>query len=156
MRALGFAGMALVFAAPLAAQQHHPEMHHGGQSMGQGHAMCQEMMAKGGGMMGGVMLFAPDQLLKQSDRLALTADQVSRLTALRDATAKAANDAHQPGMAAHQSMDRALKETPGDTTAIRQYFMAHHTAMGNMHWILANAALEARAVLTESQRALVK
>jgi len=155
MRALVLAGIALVFAAPLAAQQHHGEKHHGGMAAGQSHAMCQEMM-KGGGMLGGVMLFAPDQLLKQSDRLALTADQIARLTALRDAAAKAANEAHQPGMAAHQNLDRALKETPRDTTAIRQFFMAHHMAMGNTHWIMANAALEARAVLTEAQRALVK
>jgi Spy/CpxP family protein refolding chaperone len=156
MRSLVLAGIALAVAAPLAAQHHHGEMRPGAAPMGQGHAMCQEMM-KGGGMMGGgmmspIMQFAPERLLEHSEHLGLTTDQTTRLTALRDAAAKAAEQAHEPAMAAHQKLDQAFKETPQDTVAIRQYFMAHQTAMSNTHWIRANAALQARAILTPEQR----
>jgi Spy/CpxP family protein refolding chaperone len=158
MRPLVIAGIALAFAGPLAAQQHHAEMHPGGMAMGQGHAMCQQMdMMDMMGMMGGGMLtpilqFAPARLLSHADHLGLTTDQVARLTALRDATAKAAEQAHEPAMAAHMKLDQAFKDSPQDTTAIRQYFMAHQTAMSNTQWIRANAALQARAILTPEQR----
>jgi len=158
MRSLALAGIALVFAAPLAAQQHHGEMHPGAKPMGQGHEMCQQMEMMdmmgmmGGGVMGPIMQFAPARLLSHAEHLGLTADQVARLTALRDATAKAAAQAHEPAMAAHMKLDQAFKDAPQDTLAIRQYFMAHQTAMSNTQWIRANAALQARAILTPEQR----
>jgi len=155
MRSLVLTGIALAFAAPLAAQHQHGEMNHDGMAMGPGHAMCQEMM-KGGGMMGGVMSFAPAELLKQAVPLALSSDQVARLTTLRDATIKATDDAQRPAMASHMSLEKMMKESPGDTTAIRELFMVHHAAMGNMHWVEASAAFQARAILTDAQRALVK
>lgn len=150
-------GILLAGGTPLAAQQHHQEM-----DKGQGKpAMCAEgccagMDMQGGGMMGAVMNFAPDQLLKQSTKLGLTADQTARLTALRDATAKAADAAHEPAMAANQSMMKAMQETPADTAAIHGYFAAHHRAMENMMWIRMNAAMQAKEMLTEKQRGLVK
>lgn len=172
MRSLKLAALALIVPAVLAAQQPPPGQHqHGGQHQGAakqcggpGQAACpaggmmqgQGMGMMGGGMFGPVMQFAPDNLLKMSDHLALTADQIARLTALRDATAKAAEEAHQPAMAAHMGLNKTMKDSPEDTTAIRQYFMAHQTAESNMQWIRASAAFQARAMLTEAQRGLVK
>lgn len=166
MRALKLAALALMIPAVLAAQQHqHGHQQGAGQQCGgPGQAACpaggmmqgQGMGMMGGGMFGSIMQFAPDNLLKQSAQLALTAEQVERLTALRDATAKAADDAHQPAMAAHMSLNKTMKESPGDTVAIRQYFLAHETAESNMQWIRASAAFQARALLTEAQRGMVK
>lgn len=158
MRLLALAGIALACTAPLAAQQHHGEMHPGGMAMGQGHDMCQQMDMMdmmgmmGGGMMGPIMQFAPARLLSHAEHLGLTTDQVARLTALRDASAKAAEQAHEPAMAAHMKLDKAFKEAPQDTLAIRQYFMAHQTAMSNTQWVRARAALQARDILTPEQR----
>ena len=169
MRSLMLVGIALIVPAALAAQPPQGQQHHGGhhqgaaqQCGGPGQAACpmgggkMQGMGMGGGMLGPIMQFAPDKLLTLSDRLALTAEQTARLAALRDATAKAADQAHQPAMAAHMSLNKALKETPEDTTTIREYFLAHQAAEGNMQWIRASAAFQARAILTEAQRALVK
>lgn len=165
MRSLKLAALALMIPAVLAAQQHqHGHQQGAGQCGGPGQAACpaggmmqgQGMGMMGGGMFGSIMPFAPDNLLKMSSQLGLTADQVTRLTALRDATAKAADDAHQPAMAAHMNLNKTLKESPGDTTTIRQYFMAHQTAESNMQWIRASAAFQARGMLTEEQLKLVK
>ena len=158
MRSLALAGFALAFAGPITAQQHHGGMRPGGMAMGQGHAMCQQMDMMdmmdmmGGGLLSPILQFAPARLLSHAEHLGLTADQVARLTALRDATATAVEQAHAPAMAAHMKLDQAFKEAPQDTVPIRQYFMAHQTAMSNTQWIRANAALQARAILTPEQR----
>jgi hypothetical protein len=150
MRSLKLAALALLIPAALAAQQHQ----HAGQQPAA--AMQGQGMGMKGGMLGAIMPFAPDNLLKMSSQLGLTADQVTRLTALRDATAKAADDAHHPAMQAHMGLNKTMKESPEDTVAIRQYFLAHATAESNMQWIRASAAFQARAMLTEAQRGMVK
>ncbi len=152
MRAMMLMGCLLAAAAPAAAQRPDSAMRHQGMRMGQGQGMG--MMA--GGILGQVMRFAPERILGMADHLNLTPDQTAKLASLRDAAKQAADDAHQPAMAAHRSLNRVLADTPDDTTAIRQYFLAHHTAEGNMQWIRASAAFQARALLTPQQGAMVE
>lgn len=142
-----FALLALA-AMPLAAQQ--PRMGHDAQGMS--HMMqMEEMMAP----MMRAMAFAPDHLLARKDSLNLTPQQITRLTALRDA-AKTAHDAAAADAKAHMgAMAQALNAASPDTAAVKQHFQATHTAMGNAHWAMLAAAAQARSVLTDEQRARV-
>ena len=144
-------------AAPLAAQ--HPAkpdtgmMHHmTGPGMGQGmmpHMMqMQEMMRP---MMRG-MEFAPDHLLMRKDSLGLSAQQVARLTVIRDA-AKTAHDAAQADAKTHMgALAQAMQVNAPDTSAVRIHFQAAHAAMGKAHLTMLTAAAQAKALLTDDQR----
>lgn len=139
--------LAAALAAPLAAQQ--PGM------MGQGmmpHRMQMEsMMAP----MMGAMVFAPDHLLARKDSLSLTPQQVTRLTALRDA-AKTAHDAAAAEAKSHMdALAQAFQGAAPDTAALRLHFQGAHAAMGKAHWAMLGAAAQAKAVLTDEQRARV-
>jgi hypothetical protein len=139
----------LIFVgAPLAAQQ--PGM------MGRGmmpHMMqMQEMMAP---MMRG-MAFAPNQLLERKDSLGLTAQQVARLTALRDAAKTAHDAAHAEAKAHMDALAQAFQGAAPDTAAVKQHFQVAHAAMGKAHWTMLAAAAQAKAVLTDEQRARVE
>ena len=133
-------------AAPLAAQQ--PGV------MGQGmpHMMqMEQMMAP---MMRG-MAFAPDHLLMRKDALGLTAQQVTRLTALRDA-AKTAHDAAQADAKTHMdALAQAMQASAPDTGALRLHFQGAHAAMGKAHFTMLTAAAQAKALLTDEQRGRV-
>ena len=98
---------------------------------------------------------APAHLLERKDVLALTTQQVTRLTALRDA-AKAAHDAAEADVKTHHdALARTMAAPAPDTAAVRQHFQAAHAAMGNAHWAMLRAAAQAKAVLTEAQRGRV-
>jgi Spy/CpxP family protein refolding chaperone len=142
----GLALLALA-AAPLVAQQPH--------RMGRDQQMMSHMMQMEQMMapMMRAMAFTPDHLLARKDSLNLTAQQITRLTALRDA-AKAAHD--QPAADAKMHMDamaQALNAASPDTSAVKAHFQEAHTAMGKAHWAMLAAAAQARAVLTDEQRA---
>lgn len=145
MRSLAL--LALV-GTPLAAQQ--PGM------MGRGmmpHMMqMQEMM---GPMMRG-MAFAPNHLLERKDSLGLTAQQVARLTALRDATKTAHDAAHGQAKAHMDAFAQAFQAAAPDTNAVKQHFQAAHAAMSKAHWTMLAAAAQAKALLTVEQRARVE
>ena len=151
MRQLLFATALAVLAVPVAAQEPPARGQHR-EGMGQG--MGQGMM--GGGILRSVLNFAPDALLKHAEHLNLTSDQVSQLTALKEESQKAVQQAHEPARAAHMSLNQALKDTPDDTTAIRGYFRAHQEAESNMQWLRASAAFRARALLTAEQRKMIE
>jgi len=133
-------------AAPLAAQQ--PGM------MGQGKPHMMQMEQMMAPMMRG-MAFAPDHLLMRKDALGLTAQQVTRLTALRDA-AKTAHDAAQADAKTHMdALAQAMQASAPDTGAVRLHFQAAHAAMGKAHLTMLTAAAQAKAVLTDEQRGWV-
>lgn len=137
-----------LLAVPLAAQQ--PGM------MGQGmmpHMMqMQEMMAP----MMRAMAFTPDHLLARKDSLGLTVQQVTRLTALRDA-AKTAHDAAAAEAKTHMdALAQAFQGAVPDTAAVKAHFQAAHAAMGKAHWTMLAAATQAKALLTDDQRARVE
>jgi len=138
--------MALV-AAPLAAQQ--PGMM--GQGMMPQMMQMQEMM---GPMMRG-MAFAPNHLLMRKDALGLSAQQVARLTAIRDAAKTAHDAAHADAKTHMDALAQAMQAAAPDTGAVKLHFQAAHAAMGKAHWLMLAAAAQAKAVLTDEQRGRV-
>jgi hypothetical protein len=100
------------------------------------------------------MAFTPAQLLERKDVLALTPQQVTRLTALRD-EAKKAHDAAAAEAKQHRDALERSQANPADTAGLRTHFQAMHAAMGNAHWTMLRAASQARGILTDSQRGRV-
>jgi hypothetical protein len=141
--------LALTGATTLAAQMHGQQGRGPGQGQGAG---------MGGTMMGPLASFRPFEpaaLLEQADRLGLDEEQVARLTALRDMAAQHLEDAHAPARAAMQGIRGELQAETPDTAVVRQLLSAHMIAMGNMQWTRLEAALQARALLTDDQRTMV-
>lgn len=110
--------------------------------------MMHEMM----GPMMRAMAYEPGHLLAWKDSLRLTNDQVTRLTAIRDA-AKAAHDAAAGGAKTHMNaVSQAFQAAAPDTNALRAHFNEAHAAMGKAHGAMLSAAARAKAVLTDAQR----
>ena len=159
--------LALAVAAPLAAQQ--PDsarkptrpMGHMGPGMMQGRMMERHgpMMGHMSPMMGPMMRgmgYNPEHLLMKKDQLQLTAQQITRLTALRDAS-KTTHDAAQADAKTHMdALHQVLQANALDTTALRQHFQAAHSAMGNAHFAMLRATAQAKAVLNDAQRGRVE
>jgi hypothetical protein len=132
--------IAMLAAAPLAAQG--PD-----RPMGPGAGPMAGMMMGDPMSMQGVMaplmramVYTPEHLLARKDALGLTADQVARLTKLRDAT-RAARDAAMATAKTHaEELAQAAEAPKPDTAALKTHFQA----------------AQAKAVLTDAQRAKVK
>jgi hypothetical protein len=121
----------------------------------QGHMMQMQMMQMMGPMMQG-MAFAPDHLLARKDALELTPQQVTRLTALRDA-ARQAHDAAAAEAKTHMGeMATAMNAAKPDTTQMKTHFQAAQAAMGRAHWAMLSAAAQARGTLSDLQRGRVE
>lgn len=153
---LGF----LCIVAPLAAQDTTHARHPGARPRDRGmqrgeRAGMDDMMPMMREMMGTMMRFTaytPDHLLARKDSLRLTADQVSRLTTIRDA-AKSTHDAAAADMQTHMgALAQAFQVASPDTSALKPHFDAAHAAMGKAHWAMLSAAAQARAALTDAQR----
>ena len=144
--------VALVLAAPLAAQQS-DSMHHPMMGAGHGMTMDDPMMERMGPSLMRMMLYTPQHLLARKDALGLTPDQVGRLTALRDG-AKATRDAAMAEAETHlKELEQVANAAKSDTAALKTHFQAAHTAMGKAHWTMLASSAQARAVLTDAQRA---
>jgi len=98
------------------------------------------------------MATAPERLLLRKGALHLTADQVSQLTALRDAMRPVRDSAAQQAMMHLKEMDAAMHQAAPDTAAVRQHFEAALQYMGQAHLAALDAAAESRALLTDDQR----
>jgi LTXXQ motif family protein len=145
--------VAVALAAPLGAQEaaKSDSMRHPTAGAGPG-MMNDPMMEQMGRAMMRVMLYTPQHLLARKDVLALTADQVARLTVLRDG-AKTAHDAAMSDAMAHmKELEQSANAAQPDTSALKIHFQAAHAAMGKAHWAMLAAAARARAVLTDAQR----
>lgn len=160
--------LALTVAVPLAAQQPDsakkpamPMGHQMGPGMMHGERMQGGMMDMQGmmGMMGPMMrsmAFAPAHLLERKDALELTPQQVTRLTALRDAM-KTTHDAAHAEMQTHMgAMATVMKAASPDSTQLKLHFQGAQAAMGRAHWAMLSAAAQARGVLTDVQRGRVE
>ena len=149
---------ALALASPLAAQQPgrpdsmRPPMMGPGPMSGMGMAGGGPMMQEMGPAMMKVMLYAPQHLLARKDALALTPDQITRLTALRDAAMKAREAAEAEAMMQLKELEQVEEAALPDTVALKTHFQATHAAMGKAHWAMLASAAQARAVLTDAQR----
>ena len=99
-----------------------------------------------------IMAYTPDALLYRRDSLKLTSDQVTKLTAIRDA-AKPAHDAAVADFKTHAgAVSSAFQGAAPDTNALKPHFDESHAAMGKAHWAELAAAAQAKAVLTDDQR----
>jgi len=128
----------------------------GGMGMGmmQGHGgMGGGMGMMEGGPMARTMAFAPARLLEHREALKLSEQQVQRLTKLRDDAQQAHDAQHEMAMQYMEELGKLAGST--DTAAVRAAFMGHHQAMGGAHWIMLRAAVQARGILNEVQRARV-
>ena len=144
--------LALLCAASLAAQQPPAAAPHAGMPamrMHDGMMADPAMEHMMDAMMAG-MEYMPQHLLAMKDTLKLTADQVTRITAIGQ-RAKTSHDAALAAAMPH--LDEMAQAT--DTAAKKHHFIAAHDAMGEAHWAMLNAALQAKAVLTDAQRAQV-
>jgi hypothetical protein len=128
--------------------------------------MQQPMMDSGGGMMMDdpgmqqmgaslmrLMLYVPQHLLARQAALGLTPAQVTRLTALRDGTKTTHDAARGQAMMHLKELGQAANAAQPDTGALKTHFQAAHTAMAQVRWAMLAAAVQARAVLTDAQRA---
>jgi len=156
--------MAAAAAAPLAAQQpdttKRAPMPMGGGMMGKGMMggteMMEHMREMGGmGEMQRGMMSTPAHLLMHKEVLGLTEPQVAKLTALSDA-AKAAHDAGAAEARTHGRLLASLMASGApDTTQLKTHFQAVLAATARAQWAMVTAAAQARAVLTDVQRARV-
>jgi Spy/CpxP family protein refolding chaperone len=160
-----FTSMMLMAAAatgPLVAQQPDTTMR-APMRMGEGGGMMGGMdmmdhMREMGGMSGPLlrgMLLTPANLLMHKEVLGLTEEQVAKLTALRDA-AKTSHDAAASDARTHgHELATLMGTTAPDTAQLKTHFEAMQAATTRAEWAMIVAAAQARAVLTETQRARV-
>jgi hypothetical protein len=166
MKSVALLVVATLAAAPLAAQHDHPapragRMDSAGPRPMAGMPQMQRMQHMEGMQMEGMamhaaMAFAPAQLLERKDKLGLSAQQVTRLEALRDAAQTAHDRAHTAARVAGDSLGVVLGAAAPDTALARRLFRAHHDAMGEAHWVMLRAGAQAKAVLTDAQRGRVE
>ena len=95
-------------------------------------------------------------LLGRKDALALSADQVTRLTVLRDGSKDAQDAAMREAQAHIKELEEGAAASKPDTAALKVHFQAAHTAMGRAHWAMLASAVQARGVLTDPQRVKVQ
>lgn len=152
-KALRFLGLAAALVSPLAAQQ--PDDGSRGPMGGPEGGMMRHsrsgMMRHGGWSDG----YSPERLLSRNGELQLTAQQITALTALRDATRKAAQAAMEQARKHMDELRVALDASTADTAAIRAHFLGAHDAMGQARLARLIANAKAKTLLTDAQRAEV-
>jgi len=146
---LKWLGLATVLVSPLVAQQ--PDR---GGAMGRpggmrGHGPSMMMWHRGG-------TYSPERLLARNGELQLTAQQITALTALRDATHKSMQTAMDQGRKHLDELRVAMDATAPDTVAIRTHFLAAQEAMGQARLARMVSDVRAKALLTDAQRAQVE
>ena len=114
-----------------------------------GMPMQQEAMKRCMAMMGGP---PPQMLLHLRDSLALSADQVGRLEALRDESHEKAMPHMEPAMQAHMEAAAALETDPPDYAAYEAKLREAADHMILAHIEMARASVGARQVLSAEQR----
>lgn len=124
--------------------------------MARRHAMMAQAM---GPMMGDVAklrAFGPKHLLDHSAALGLSSSQVDRLSQIDSDATKAIDQARANHQNHLKELHDALSAAAPDPKTVKAHFDAAHEAAGTMQWAEINAALNARAVLTDVQRARVE
>ena len=160
--------LAFAIAAPLAAQQpdsssaappdsarRHHMMFRG--QRGRGPWGGNQMMGRRQwGSTGRDMAFDPAHLLSRKDVLALTAEQVTRLTALQKGAEPAFTASRTEIRKQRDAIAAIMKADAPDTVQLKQHLMALQTAANSAHWAQISASIHARAVLNETQRGRVQ
>ncbi|HUK22736.1 MAG TPA: Spy/CpxP family protein refolding chaperone [Gemmatimonadales bacterium] len=138
-----------------------PSMRHDGMGMGGGMGMgmgMEGMMGHMGEMMQPmmrVMVSSPAHLIMHREPLDLTDQQVQKLTALRNASQTAEQAARDDADKHAKELADVLAKPNPDTNQLKMHFNAMQAAMAKGHWAALSAAAQARAILTETQRARV-
>lgn len=144
MKAFLIATTALLVSMPAVAQQHDHAAQH------EGHAQPMGMMAEQCPMMGGA---SPAMILGHGDELDLSPDQVRQLEALRERSDGAA---HMRGaMASHGQAAELLRADRPDLAAYEARLREAADHMVQAQTSMARTAVEARAILTPEQRAVL-
>jgi Spy/CpxP family protein refolding chaperone len=138
-----------------------PGMMGGGMMMGPGSMAGWMMYGMGmdstlAGSMMRNMAFMPQHLLAERESLKLTPAQVSRLEVIQQAMQSAHQAMWQQAMPHMRSMTAMMGSASPDTSTLKSDYDAASAAMSAAHWSVVNAAVQARAVLTEAQRRQVE
>jgi Spy/CpxP family protein refolding chaperone len=154
---LGIVGLALTVALPLAAQQPGNPTQGAGPAPRTGARWHGHAWGGRGEMArrGGEMVYAPERLLARNGELQLTAQQMTALTAIRDASRRSAQTAMEQSRRHMDELKAALDANAPDTAAVRTHFLAAHEGMGQARLAMLMAGARAKAVLTDAQRAQV-
>lgn len=100
-----------------------------------------------------LMSYTPAFLLAFKDTLGLSADQIARLTRLRDGSKRAHDVAMAEARAHIKELEQAANAPRMDSNALRVHAEAAHRALGKAYWATLATAPRARALLTDAQRA---
>ena len=148
----------MLAAAPAMAQGHHGAradssrgmgMMHGQSGMMQG-GMMQMMHGQSGMMMGAAM--GPGMVLRLQESLELTESQVDRLETLRDTVRSTMRQHMMQGMQVMHAASGMLESDSPDLDAYESRLREATNHMVLAHTAMADAAVEARQVLTPEQR----
>lgn len=147
--------MAALVAAPAMAQEHHgaqQDTARAGMEMMQG-GMMQGMHGQQG-MMGGMMEMAagPGMILRLQESLDLSEDQVAKLEALQESTRQEMHPHMMQGMQAMRSASDLLDSDSPDLGAYEAQLREGTNHMVLAHITMAQAAVDARELLTANQR----
>ncbi len=149
MRTLNMLAMAVTLTAtPAMAQGTQPDTRHDMTQMTRGQGGM--MMMMGDGMMG--MDAGPTMILKLRESLALSADQVQRLTTMQEAAQSGMQQHMMEGMHAMQAAENLLAGASPDLKAYEASMRDAANHMVLMHTGMARVEMEARQVLTAQQR----
>lgn len=122
----------------------------------QPHDMTQMMRGQGGMMMMGDGMMGmdadPTMILKLRESLALSADQVQRLTTMQEAAQSGMQQHMMGGMRAMQAAENLLAVASPDLKAYEASRRDAANHMVLMHTGMARVEVEARQVLTAQQR----
>ena len=153
--ALRLAGLTLIAALPVAAQQPGNPGAAPSATRPAGADWRREGREGRPPMDRGETAFAPEHLLARNGELQLTAQQITVLTGIRDAARKAGQAAMEQSRKHLDELRIALDAATPDTTAIRTHFLAANESMGQARLARILAGARAKAVLTEAQRTQV-
>lgn len=101
-------------------------------------------------------LFDPARLIERKGSLGLSDQQVAQLSALENRSKPQMKATLQQIRAERAAIAAGLTADAPDTVLLKRHYEALHTAAGNAHWARVSASLQARAILTDTQRSEVR
>lgn len=112
------------------------------------------MMGSGAWMMGG--LAGPQQIISMSERLGLSAEQVSDLEDVQTRAVTAAQQAMNQATDARTRAETVLEQNPNDFDAYADALRDLSKDLTEANVVMARASFEARDLLTQEQRGTLK
>jgi len=152
------ATLGVLGTAPMTAQQ--PAPRQGPPAGGpppQGQMEQPRMPGPGAGFPGfAVIMFDPSRLLERRETLALTADQVTRLSALETDLKTAREKAQTDAKPHREELEKLLQATAPDVAQVRTHAQALMQAEQGAQLATLATAVQAKGVLTPEQRGRVQ